>query len=108
MSDTFFKCDGAEMRVIKNMLSTAQNYMDDAYTAATSLQTELQKKEKWTGKSELVAEAFLDLMIQYQTDFYGEGNPQELAISAVKELNDTVADFYDNISDYKTLKEFTV
>ncbi|MBQ6464537.1 MAG: hypothetical protein IJJ59_14515 [Pseudobutyrivibrio sp.] len=107
MENLYYKCDGFQMRVTKNMLGAVQDYMDEAYIAATNLQAELQKKEKWTGQSELVAEAFLDLLVQYQKDFYGDGNPQELAISAVKELNDNVSDFYDNFPDYNTLKEFT-
>ena len=107
MGELFFKCNGYQMRITKNMLEGVQEYMDEAYTAAISLQEELQKRENWTGQSELVAEAFLDLLIQYQKDFYGEGNPQELAISAVKELNNNVKSFYDTYPDYIALKEYT-
>lgn len=104
MENTFFKCDGEGIVEIEANIVAAQNYMDKAYTDALALQKELQSREKWTGNSELVAEAFLDLLVQYQAEFYGEGNPQDLAEKALIELKKNMSDFFKNFPEYVALE----
>ena len=104
MESIYFKYDGEVMpKVIKNIVD-AQSYMNKAYMTALKLQKELESKEYWTGKSELVAEGFLDLMVQYQKDFYGVNNPQAKAVSALTDLQNNVSEFYENFDEYRALK----
>ena len=85
--NTLFKCDGAEMDDIKMKLVSARSNMNKAYTEAVALQSRIAAKEEWTGNAELVAEGFLDILVQYQGAFYAKENPQTEAIQALQELD---------------------
>jgi hypothetical protein len=102
--NTLFKCDGASMDSIKGNLVQAQSYMNQAYSQALKLQKEIEAKEDWTGNAELVAEGFLDILVQYQKAFHGSENPQEEAISALKELDTNLDNFFANWQDYTALE----
>ena len=45
--------------------------------------------------------------MKYTSEYINSLSFDEYRRLIVKELNDNVADFYDNFTDYKTLKEFT-
>ena len=104
--DTVFKCSGTKMDSIKKNIEEAKKYMDQAYVDAVDLQKLITAKEDWTGKSELVAEAFLDLVVQYQKDFYGEESPTAKAISALKELDANLDSFFTKWEDYVELEKY--
>ncbi len=106
--NTLFKCDGAAMDSIKTNLVQAQSYLNQAYTDALKLQKEIESKEDWTGKSELVAEGFLDILVQYQKDFYGVENPQSKAIIALNELDTNLDNFFSTWEDYLALEGKTL
>ena len=92
------------MDSIKDNLVQAQSYMDQAYSQALQLQKEIVSKEDWTGKSELVAEGFLDILVQYQKAFYGVQNPQAQAIVALNELDTNLENFFSTWEDYLNLE----
>ena len=102
--NTLFKCDGEKMDSIKKNLENAQSYLDLVYSQAITLQKEINAKEDWTGNAELVAEGFLDILVQYQTEFYGEENPQKEAISALEELDTNLDNFFSEWGDYTALQ----
>lgn len=106
--NTLFKCDGAAMDSIKTNLVQAQSYMDQAYTDALELQKEIEAKEDWTGNAELVAEGFLDILVQYQKEFYGVANPQAKAIVALNELDTNLDSFFSTWEDYLALEGRTL
>lgn len=96
------------MDKIKEHLVNAQSYMDQAYSDAQTLQKEISSKEDWTGNSELVAEGFLDILVQYQKAFNGVENPQAEAISALNELDTNLENFYSSFEDYVALEARTL
>ena len=96
------------MDSIKTHLVNAQSYMNQAYSDALALQKEIVSKEDWTGNSELVAEGFLDILVQYQKAFYGAENPQAEAISALNELDTNLDNFFSDFEDYVALEARTL
>ena len=103
-----FMCNGEGMEAIRTNMINAQAYMKQAYDDALSLQSDITAKEHWTGNAELVAEDFLNLLIQYQTAFNESDNPQEQAINAFNELNDNLDAFYSSWEDYVALERRTL
>ena len=104
--NTIFQCSGSKMDSIKTNIENAKKYMDQAYLQALALQHLITDKEDWTGKTELVAEAFLDLVVQYQKAFNGSESPTAKAISALEELDTNLDSFFTKWEDYVNLKEF--
>ena len=101
---TEFKCDGEAMEAIRNNLKNATVNMGSAYRRAKKLHERLSAKEKWTGNSELVAEGFLDILVQYQKSLYGAGTPNMQAIDALNELNTNLESFYEDWEIYTRLE----
>ena len=99
-----FKCDGAAMEGIRNNLKEATVHMGSAYRRAKKLHETLGAKADWTGKSELVAEGFLDILVQYQKSLYGSDTPNMQAIAALNELNTNLENFYNNWEQYTKLE----
>ena len=104
---TVFKCDGEAMDSIKSNLIRAKAYMKTAYDEAVSLQNDITSQEHWTGNAELVAEDFLNLLVQYQSAFNEADNPQEQAIDAFNELDENLDAFYSSWEDYVALERRT-
>lgn len=105
--NTLFQCDGSEMDEIKRNLVSARSNMNKAYTDALALQERIVAKEAWTGNAELVAEGFLDILVQYQEAFYKDNNPQTQAINALIELDTNLDAFFTTWQDYLNLEART-
>lgn len=99
-----FKCDGISMGAVKKELADARVSMMKAYFAGLKLQEEIKGKQYWTGKTQMVAEAFLDILIQYQTALHGPDAPQAEAIEALNELDKNLEDYYESWKEYQDLE----
>ena len=105
---TLFKCDGEQMDAIKKNLVIARSNMNQAYNEAVALQKKITAKEAWTGNAELVAEGFLDILVQYQEAFHKADNPQTEAIKALQELDTNLDNFFSTWEDYVALEARTL
>ena len=100
-----FKCDGDAMEEVRNKLKEATVYLGRSYRRAKKLHETLEAKADWTGNAELVAEGFLDILVQYQKAFYGSGTPNMQAIAALNELNTNLENYYSTWEYYTRLEE---
>lgn len=99
-----FKCDAQAMMGIKENLKEAYINMGSAYRKGKDLHETLAAKADWTGNAELVAEGFLDILVQYQRALYGSDTPDLEAIAALRELEENLATFYEGWEQYTELE----
>ncbi len=104
---SFAKMDGLEFESQYHDLMFIQMCLQDAYNAASELQTQIGGND-WKGKAKNEMLAYLDLLKQYQGALIGKtngSNPVQEGIDALKQLMDHLDSFYSECGVFRELEK---
>jgi len=100
-----FKCVTDDLYNIKKELDEIQTILDDAYKKAMQVKNDLSSPEIWSGESQLVGDAFMDLVTQYHYMLSKDGaGPVKEASDGLQNYLDKDDVFYEEWSEYQEIK----